>query len=235
MRLPSEKDLLLLWERGDSRHPIDRALLLCNAARPDLASETLAGLPLGRVNAELLRLRAAMFGDRLLVQAACENCQEVLEMPLRVEELLKDAKHEAAGPIFCQGYSFRQPTSRDLAEVVDHLDAESAAVHLLEACWVDRPEGERVTQRLLAEVDALLEQGDPLADPQLVASCPACGWQISVVLDPGQLLWDEVREQARQLIAQVHILAKAYGWTESEVLALSPRRRRMYLELTEGG
>jgi hypothetical protein len=31
----------------------------------------------------------------------------------------------------------------------------------------------------------------------------------------------------------VHVLARAYGWTESEVLALGERRRAAYLELAE--
>jgi hypothetical protein len=36
---------------------------------------------------------------------------------------------------------------------------------------------------------------------------------------------------ARSLLAEVHSLARAYGWTESEILALSPQRRSTYLEM----
>jgi hypothetical protein len=236
MHSPSERELLQLWERGEARHPIDRALLLCSAARPDLTVETLVGLPLGRINAQLLRLRAALFGDSLLLQARCEACNEALELPLMVGELLGQvAELEVAGAISCQGFWFRQPTSRDLAGVAGHDDAEAAAVQLLESCWIDKPDGEKLTKTLLSAVDALLEQGDPLADPQLVVSCPACDRQMTVTFDPGQLLWEEVGEQVRQFMFQVHVLAKAYGWTESDILALSPRRRRKYLQLAEGG
>ncbi len=55
MRMPSEGELLQLWELGQFRHPIDRALLLCSWARPDLPPDTLASLPLGRINGELLQ------------------------------------------------------------------------------------------------------------------------------------------------------------------------------------
>jgi len=236
MHLPSERELLQLWESGETRHPIDRALLLCSAGRPDLTAETLVSLPLGRINAQLLRLRAALFGDRLLLQARCEACHEVLELPVMVGEILEQAGElEAAGPVSCQGFWFRQPTSRDLAAVAGHHDGQAAALQLLERCWIDRPDGERVTKTLLAAVDAMLEQGDPLADPQLVVRCPACDQEMAVVFDPGQLLWEEVGEQVRHCMVQVHVLAKAYGWTESDVLALSPRRRRIYLHLAEGG
>jgi hypothetical protein len=37
--------------------------------------------------------------------------------------------------------------------------------------------------------------------------------------------------RARALLAEVHSLARAYGWTEPEILALSPQRRAAYLEM----
>jgi hypothetical protein len=33
----------------------------------------------------------------------------------------------------------------------------------------------------------------------------------------------------------VHLLARAYGWRETDILALSARRRQSYIELIEGG
>ena len=40
---------------------------------------------------------------------------------------------------------------------------------------------------------------------------------------------DEAR--ARALLAAVHTLARAYGWSEPDVLALSEQRRAAYLEM----
>ena len=39
--------------------------------------------------------------------------------------------------------------------------------------------------------------------------------------------------RAKRLLMDVHLLARAYGWSEAEVLALSPARRRFYLEMVE--
>jgi hypothetical protein len=36
-------------------------------------------------------------------------------------------------------------------------------------------------------------------------------------------------------LLEVHQLARAYGWSERETLALTPRRRRRYLELVSDG
>jgi hypothetical protein len=40
-----------------------------------------------------------------------------------------------------------------------------------------------------------------------------------------------VEVQAMRLVGDVHALARIYGWTEADVLAMSPRRRATYLEL----
>jgi hypothetical protein len=86
---------------------------------------------------------------------------------------------------------------------------------------------ERVRQRL---ADAA-EQADPAADVTLNVACPECGEATRAELDIASYLWTELDSWARDLLLDVHLLATAYGWTEPEILALSPLRRRYYLEL----
>jgi hypothetical protein len=62
-------------------------------------------------------------------------------------------------------------------------------------------------------------------------SCSACGGAWDRPLDIGQFLWDEISAEAHRLAREVHALARAYGWSEAEILGLSPRRRQLYLEL----
>jgi hypothetical protein len=235
MRIPSETDLLKLWEDGQVRHPIDRALLLCAWARPDIAADRFAGLPLGVVNASLLNMRAALFGRQVELQVECEHCGELLEIPLDLAELTAGvSEQDGDAEIDIDGFHFRLPASRDLAAIAYELDADAAALRLLDACCVARPQGDAVMTDMLARVDERLEAADPLADPRLDVVCPACGQHIDAALDPGALLWDDVQACARGVLGQVHALARAYGWTERDVLALTPRRRAAYLEMTGG-
>jgi len=239
MRPPCESELLLLWEQGRFRHPIDRALLLGAWARPDLEPDSLAQMPLGLLNAELLRLRAVLFGRQLELQLACGQCREMLEIPVDIDALLQQVQAIGGGNLVsCGGFCFRPPASCDLALVACELEATAAAIRLLEACCTAKPpyaEDARVPAELLDEIDGLLEKSDPLADPRFAAQCPACGAQVDAVLDPAALLWDEVQVWAVSVFRQVHLLASAYGWTEREVLALSPVRRKVYLDLAGGG
>lgn len=231
MRPPSESELLSLWEQGLARHPIDRALLLCSWARPELPGERLAGLPLGVVNTALLRMRARLFGPRIELQVRCEQCGEQLAVGLVVEELLADADQgDDRGEVDVGAFRFRVPDSRDMASVASELDAEAAALRLLERCCIAHP-GTAVPAlaAMLGDVEARLEAADPIADLRLAVSCEACGHAWNATLDAGALLWDEVRRHAEGLLGQVAALARAYGWTERDVLALSPRRRAAYL------
>lgn len=233
MRLPSESELLDLWEAGAGRHPIDRTLLLCSWARPDLAADRYAELPLGVINAALLRMRERLFGPRVAAQVCCPQCGELLEIELRVGQLLEgaqpgDGRHDVA----VAGFRFRVPDSRDLASIANEVDAEAAALRLLERCCTGRPASDAPPlAAILAEVETELEAADPLADLSLAVNCEACrhAWQAG--LDAGALLWDELRRYARGLLGQVDALARTYGWTEREVLALSPQRRASYLEM----
>ncbi len=78
-----------------------------------------------------------------------------------------------------------------------------------------------------------MAEADPLADARLALSCPACGRPWEAAFDVVAFLWGELDAWARRTFAEVHALASAYGWREADVLALSPERRRIYLDLVQ--
>jgi hypothetical protein len=61
--------------------------------------------------------------------------------------------------------------------------------------------------------------------------CDHCNKRSSSVFDIRAFFWRELSARAQQIVLDVHDLARAYGWRESDVLSLSPARRRRYLEL----
>lgn len=232
MRGVSDSTLLGWWEIGQTRHPIDRALLLCAWARPELAPDQLARLPIGVVNAALLQLRAALFGPIVEFQLECRHCGEALAMQMTTDQLLADLPPEGQEPqVEVGGYRFRRPDSRDMAAVAGMRNADQAALRMLELCCVYRPGAAGPPGDVLNQVAERLDTVDPLADPRLDVLCHGCGQRTDAVIDAGAIVWSDVQRHARQLLEQVHLLARCYGWTEGEVLALAPARRAAYLEL----
>ena len=233
MRVPDDAELLELWDQGCNRHPIDRALLLAGRAREDLAPGQVAELPIGAVNAAVLRFRAACFGRLIDAWLDCERCGEAMELSLDTEELLAGAVEDDPIPhVERSGFRFRAPDSRDLAALVREPDPGGAALALLERCCVARAPGATADRAgLLAEVEAAFEAADPTSSIDLALTCPVCAHRWTAPLHVAELVWDEVDGHARRLLGCVHALARAYGWTESEVLTMSPRRRAAYLEM----
>jgi hypothetical protein len=44
-------------------------------------------------------------------------------------------------------------------------------------------------------------------------------------------VWRELDEWAERTLHEIHVIASNYGWSESEILELSARRRQTYVEM----
>jgi hypothetical protein len=83
-------------------------------------------------------------------------------------------------------------------------------------------------------LDALsqhMESLDPGATVSFALECPQCGVLWQAPLDVGDMVWQKVRAAAERVLLEIDALARAYGWTEREVLRLSPVRRAAYLQM----
>jgi hypothetical protein len=238
--VPAASDLLAAWERGliDPGARTDALLAAVGLDEPG------AVLPLGRRNRWLLEARRLLFGAVADVVAPCPGCGDQLEAEVSLPALLDGLPGTLADDavtVRASGYdvALRLPTAADLVDLPD--GAEPAAHVLLTRLVVDaRRHGKRVDAAALPDTvaraaDVALADADPAASLELAVSCPGCGADASLVLDPLTLLWDEVDAWGWRMLGEVHALAGAYGWTEADVLALTPTRRQAYLHLSGAG
>jgi hypothetical protein len=118
-------------------------------------------------------------------------------------------------------------------------DTSAAERELLSRCVLAAtgPAGEVAGPELPDDVRDALEQemaeADPLGEVLVDVACPACATVFVADLDVGGFVWAELRARACSLLRDVDLLARTYGWTEPEVLALDERRRAAYLELAQ--
>jgi hypothetical protein len=189
-----------------------------------LALLGLEDAPVADLDARLLALRAATFGPLLEAVAACPGCELELELELDARAM---AARGCAGAAGTAPGGFRLPTARDLEAVAAEPDPERARELLASRC----APGRELTPALVDEIAAAIADADPLGGSRLALTCPACGREWVETLDVAWLVQVEFANAGARLAAEVHELASAYGWTESEILALPPRRRARYLEL----
>lgn len=253
MPLPTTGELLGIWDAGSDHDHTGRALLLlervagavsAGTASGPPAGDDLADLPVGARDRSLLDLRERLFGPRLEAVAPCPACGAQLEIAFTVADIRADPSPVARQlTIDIDGYhvTVRLPTSRDLAAVAGSRDLAEARAGLLARCLVEvrQPEVTAANGSLPDEVGAAvaraLSEADPQAEVRLALDCALCGHRWETFFDIVAYLWAEIEQVALRALREVHTLARAYGWSEPAILALSPRRRRHYLELVADG
>ena len=243
MRCLSATDIVRIWELGQDRHPIDRALLLLAYAFPEKTLTELASWSIGRRDAYLLTLREITFGDKLNSFATCPQCQENLEFSLNTSDLRiidPDQMTEADCYKFTTKsleLQFRLPNSLDLAAAMKAEDETTASWQLTKHCLLSANlDGKAVSYEQLpataiAHLSKQFTEADPQAEILLDLTCPACNHLWQVLFDIVDFFWRELSNQAKRLLQEVHTLAKVYGWQEAEILGMSAVRRQYHLDL----
>jgi hypothetical protein len=241
MRPLSAAQIVGVWERGISQHPVDRALTLLAAGRPQSTPEQLAALGVGQRDAGLFDMRERLFGPTIEASARCPRCTQALEFTLRTSDLVADPGPGVDEPkeLVAHGMvvKFRGPNTGDLRAIAPCSDVERARSLLIQRCVLEaRRDGvpvatEALPEPVVARLATLLEESDPLADVALDLQCPECGHAWPLTFDVATFFWEEIEALARRLMLEVHTLARAYGWSEGEILALGAVRRRLYVEM----
>ncbi|MGH6871395.1 MAG: hypothetical protein ACREHE_07810 [Rhizomicrobium sp.] len=238
MRAPTATEALGVWERGQGQSQTERGLALLGLADTQASWDTLADMPIGARDAMLLSLREAMFGQRLESCADCPQCGALMELDfttrmLRAPPATGDTVAFNAGGM---ALTVRLVTSRDLL-ALDTSDPPQARMELLSRCLFAAADGRAtpvpaiLTETIAEAAAQALSLADPQADVTINLTCANCGHAWAAPFDILSYLWTELDGWARRMLADIHTLARAYGWREADVLALGPLRRKFYLEM----
>lgn len=242
MRTPTPVELLAAWDAAETLRPAERlTALLC--AVVDGSRDDVAQLSLGQRDRMLVELRERLFGGDISAVHDCPSCRLRLDINLATSELLATSDGPDVIEVRADGLTL---TCRPLRAA--DLEDAAAAGSLAEArtlliarsvLSVDGNGGSLAARELSADVVAAaasaLSEADPLADVEISLACEACGAAWTASFDIASYLWEEIDACVSRILRDVDVLARAYGWSERDVLSLNPRRRLRYLELVTDG
>lgn len=235
MRALSNSELLEIWEHGGILHPLDRATLVLHAVLPETSAPLVADWSLGRRNKALIDLYCASFGAVIRCWSACASCGEKMEFAIDGRELvsqnLSPTKEKESVPF--NGHSFRLPRTRDLAEAAREKDPDAAALRLAELCCLTAQQPIALSDAEIAQLGEIMIMADPLGEIRIALCCPSCGHESSDTIEISTFILSEIDARARRLMWEVHALASTYGWTEKEILSMTPARRASYAEMVQ--
>lgn len=241
MRALSASEMIAVWERGTAQHPVDRALTLLEACCGE-PRDRLALASIGQRDALLLLVHQQLFGDALQAFAECPQCGQHLEYSLSTREIAARSSQpvDESRLSFTEGemqLQLRLPNSFDLGAAAACADMPVARRLLAERCVVQATcEGSvlparQLTDSAVAQIASRLSEADPQAEVLIDLTCAACSHAWQVILETESFLWIKINAVAKRLLRDVHTLAREYGWSEHQVLSLSPLRRQAYLEM----
>jgi hypothetical protein len=191
------------WERGHSAARIATSIIgsCASGSGGPIGVDGARALSAGDREVVLRSIYAATFSDEIEAQVECgAGCGEPVCFELELASLTRI-------PSAPEHYDRGVPDGRDLEDA-----AERGALVLacLDGTDCDPDEVARL---------------DPNAECEIALTCPACDRTFSAWLDGFELIRQQT-SGAGGILAQVDLIASAYGWTEDEILAL-PRERRL--------
>jgi phage FluMu protein Com len=207
-------------------------------------------LTIGERDALLAQIRGRTFGRDLASVATCPVCREVVEVSVDVRAIFPDKTQAAPSeetsrqPLVIAAGDFvvhvAVPAVRDVEAIVTTATPAEGLRMLWRRCILraehrgEPYEVDDLPEHVCALIDKRLAEADPQGAVYLSLHCPGCDHRWRLLFDMAAYFWIEIQMGARRLLREIHLLASAYGWGESEILSLSAARRRAYLEMAAG-
>jgi hypothetical protein len=235
---PATDAALEAWEQANGLTLAGKGVALLALALPGTSLSELSALTLSQRDGALLELRAHLFGRQIRSVAACPACGDKAELTFDVDDVRDALRREAAPAVPPDGngahFSVRAATCGDLL-AVDHLaPGEPRRTALMHRCIRGSTEEEDSTPvdlAVRADLADSIAACDPAANLQIPLTCLSCGKAWSSRFEVVRFLWQELDAWAQRMLAEVHLLACAYGWAERTIISMSPWRRQAYLEM----
>ena len=242
MRTISASALLSAWEHGLQCSPNRRAQCLIDELLPNQVSDSTGTQSLGERNAALLSLHRSLFGRELKGLARCPMCEKQLEFASETPDVTSWGGRTAFSQqreleVGNRRIRYRLLNWTDLEAISGMEEASSARQALAARCVLKQStlpgDGDSTVpeENVIVELSKRLEEEDPGASVEFLLECPFCGHRWQLDMDLPSFVMQEVDAIARRLLSEVHRLASAYGWSETDILSMSAARRRLYLEM----
>jgi hypothetical protein len=243
MRPLSAVELLSIWEEGIDQPLFEKTQRLLAKACSVANYDDIGLLSIGERDARLLQLREWLFGTRLMNMANCPKCGEQVEWETNTGGL-----HLQLLPadLAVRSYSlnkddfsiqFRLPNTHDITGTMYDTPKPDFQNKILTDCIVEvkkkgkKFRGKNLPDKILDALSSRMEEEDPQADISMRIDCPACSHKWEARFDIVRFLWAEIHNWAQHIMQEVFVLAKSFGWSENDILNMSPRRRQLYLQM----
>ena len=176
----------------------------------------------------LLAISISTNGPRRFITVTCSDldCGAKMDLEITLSDFRSDWRKDTIEVVLLadRTITVRHPTPSDLALLSSMHNPEKT--ELAQILLIGETPSESGWEE---KVQQALTEADRLADLELTAACPNCGKPTATPLILETFLMGELSKEFTLLMDNIHTLAMAYNWTETDILALPENRRRHYL------
>lgn len=193
-------------------------------AASELRPEDLGQLCIDDVDRLFGAVYRYLFGDEAEMRQTCLDCGKAFELTIALAQLESGPDRETGGLDLPGGTRLRPVTVAHLARTAAGADPEA----LIDAAIAARGSDDRA-----AIIDAFDRLASPAIDT-LETDCPHCGSGQRIAFDLSRFLLACVARERPLLLREAHLLARSYGWSFDEIMALDRPTRHELVRLAAG-
>ena len=241
MRRFASRDIVRVWEHGFFRNSVERSLALLAPVFPEMTRSQLTQCSIGNRDLRLLMVKEQLSGPQLRGVVRCPRCNVELGFSLRTTDIRRGDYRDPGPPLFNENLAgfeltFRLPNSADqlaMLKAGDPITASSILLRrIVKSALHDKKEiyPPQLPPEVLEKLGDRINDLDPQAEVRFSMDCAVCHHHWSALFEVSRFVWTEINDLARNLLTDVVQLARAFGWSEADILEMSPQRRDFYLE-----
>lgn len=235
IRQPVGEDDLLLQEMRASNTALALTLISRLARPADGSVVDWNELTITDLEALLLLIRKVVVGDLIEADLSCvqPQCGAKITVSFSISEYLSHNQSRRPEEMVAEegwfrlqepDVRFRLPAASDLLAVMEKPRPDR---ELMRRCI--QPEG--ISAKLKRRVMNAMAMMAPNLSSEMQGECPECHHQVDVYFDVQKYVLRELRDRAKQVYEDVHLLALNYRWSEESILLLPRNRRMLYAEM----
>lgn len=226
--------ILNIWDDCVNKDQIYRGVALASLALKENDTANLMEWSIEKRDTALFHIRKALFGTKFNNITHCPNCAQTMEWELSLPDLeipiLDGMPDNLKISIDTTDYNLfvRLPNSNDLLA--------NDEMRIIENCILnpdDFPD-QNIDKKLPELVQPINDQYDKNCHASNITyklKCIDCSHEWQGVFDILTYLWKEIDQWAKSFLNQIYLLARTFGWSETEIINMSENRRNHYLNL----
>jgi hypothetical protein len=235
VRTPDSAALLDAWEAAMSQpEPLRAPSLLVWLGWLD-TPDALDNCTIGQTDSLLFALRNELYGPTLECVSTCPSCGQTVEFIANTTDLAspEPAAHMGRVALLDGQLDCRPPSNSDVNELLRGAARIDSRQLLRQCLLTDAAALQALSDQDCDRAVAELADADPGSSIEIAIEC-SCAHRWIEQFDVRSYLLTELTDWAARTLRDVHRLASRYGWSESAILAMSPWRKRIYLDACEG-